>query len=124
MLVRSEKLETKQTIPDACGQCNGVGLMKIIPLGMGRAPFETTCSFCWGEKVISAALIERKILAEHLTDLLRAEELTARAAGRKFGGTMLDWADAKAGRASLADIQEKIDLLTERPTSHEAQTLI
>lgn len=107
MLVKTEKIKVNEIVENACPTCDGVGKITVVPYD-GRPSFKMDCGYCFGEKIVTANLVERKNLAAKLRGLLGREELTIREASKKFGGTFMDWNNAKQGRASLEEIETKI----------------
>jgi hypothetical protein len=110
MLVASEKFEVTEIIENACPEYDGAGNKLIVPYGIEPA-FTMPCSNCFGEKVVSEDLQKRKDLAAVLREMLHECDLTMHEAAQRFSQKMLDWNDARTGRAPLEVIQAKIDLL-------------
>jgi excinuclease UvrABC ATPase subunit len=112
MLVISRKIKTGSIPENACPECEGTGERELI------GPVVTVtlnCSFCNGERIVTQDLLDRRALADRLTDLMSKADLTIREAVHKFGHNQMaafrEWADAKQGRAPINQIQEKIDLI-------------
>ena len=119
MIVTSQKIKTDFIPENACPSCDGVG--KILNIAWNnRRQFETSCSDCNGEKIITQNLLDRQAKGRELRELMVLARLSGREASQRFGGQfILDWEYAKQGKIPLGQIQAKIDLVATLPQFEE-----
>jgi len=124
MMVITRKLSEIPICENACPTCNGVGKTVTVPYSSTVDPWESVCDNCFGEKVISEDLKKRIELGAILRALMIDKYISMRNCAEKFGGTMVDWSDAKRGKSAISEIEKKIAQVKILPDSGKGKTVI